>query len=543
MKKWGTLITLSLAMFIIVIDTTIMNVSISALVEDLNTTVSGVQAAISIYALVMAAFILIGGKLADIIGRKRIFVVGLIIYGAGTTIASLSQSLAMLIFGWSFLEGIGGALMIPNIQTILRGEYRDDDLAFSYGIIGAVGAVGAAVGPIVGGFFTTFFSWRWAFRTELLIVVIVLFLSRYIQRDQLPDARPRFDFPGALLSIFGWSSIVLGTLLSQTYGLFLAKQPFVIGPLEIAPFGLSITPILVGIGALLILLLFAWERRQEEREGDGLFKPSIFNTPGIVAGFATRFIQVGITAAFLYIVPLLLQLSFEFTAMQTGMALMPFSLSMLIFAIIGARLSARFYAKRIIQVGFVLSAAGLGAVGASIQPDASPGDLVLGGIFGMGVGLIASQILNLILSSVDPKETAETAGLSSTFEQLGNSIGVALVGTMMLTTLATSMQQGINSNTVIPEETKPALTAATEEGVQLMSDSQIESGLEAAGADQAVSGELQDIYADSRTEAFKAGIALLIYASLLGLVITLGLPKRKLVATEGTTEGPELAPQ
>ncbi|MGD2078290.1 MAG: MFS transporter, partial [Chloroflexota bacterium] len=176
MKKWGALITLSLAMFVIVIDTTIMNVSISALVEDLNTTVSGVQAAISVYALVMAAFILIGGKLADLVGKKRIFVIGLIIYGTGTTIASFSESLALLIFGWSFLEGLGGALMIPNIQTILRSEYEGQDLAFAYGMIGAVGAVGAAVGPIVGGFFTTYFSWRWAFRTELLIVIIVLIL-------------------------------------------------------------------------------------------------------------------------------------------------------------------------------------------------------------------------------------------------------------------------------------------------------------------------------------------------------------------------------
>jgi MFS family permease len=381
-------------MFIIVIDTTIMNVSISALVEDLNTTVSGVQAAISIYALVMAAFILIGGKLADIVGKKRIFIIGLIIYGVGTTIASFSQNLAMLIFGWSILEGIGGALMIPNIQTIVRGEYEGEDLAFSYGIIGAVGAVGAAVGPIVGGFFTTFFSWRWAFRTELLIVIIVLVLTRYITRDQLPDERPRFDFVGALLSVFGWSTIVFGVLLAQTYGFFLAKQPFVIGSIEIAPLGLSITPVLIGIGFLLILLLLAWERRKEESGGDGLFKPSI---------------QVGMSAAFLYIVPLMLQLSFEFTAMQTGLALMPFSISMLIFAIIGARLSSRFFANRIIQVGFILAAVGLGAVGASIQPGATPSDLVLGAVFGMGVGLIASQILNLILSSVKPEDTAETA--------------------------------------------------------------------------------------------------------------------------------------
>lgn len=531
MKKWGVLATLSLAMFIIVIDTTIMNVSISNLVVDLNTTVSGVQAAISIYALVMAAFMLIGGKLADIFGPKRIFVTGLIVYSIGTTIASFSTSLGMLIIGWSILEGLGAALMIPNIQVLLRGKYDGADRAFSYGIISSVAAVGAALGPIVGGFFTTFISWRWAFRTELVIAVVVLFMARYLQADLLPERRPKFDFTGALLSIFGWSSIVLGILLAQKYGFFLAKEPFVLGPLEIAPFGLSITPILVGLGFLLILLLFRWERGLEVQNKDALFRPSLFKIDGLKSGMTTRFLQTGITAAFLYVVPLLLQLSFEFTAMQTGLALMPFSLSLLIMAIIGARLSSRFYANRIIQAGFVLAAIGLGAMAASIQPGAGPEDLVLGGIFGAGVGLIASQILNLILSSVSEEQTPETAGLTSTFEQLGNAIGVALVGTVMLGALAVNLQQGINASTVIPPEAKAPLTAKVEESVQLMSSSVLESGLEEAGVAADDAQEIGDIYALSRTQAFKSGAGLLVYASLLGLVVSLWLPKRKLVDT------------
>ncbi len=531
MKKWGALITLALAMFIIVIDTTIMNVSISALVEDLHTTVSGIQAAISIYALVMAAFILIGAKLSDIFGKKHIFIIGLIIYGLGTTVASFSTSLVMLIIGWSIMEGIGGALMIPNIQVLLRGEYEGADLAYAYGMIGAVGAVGAAIGPIVGGFFTTFFSWRWAFRTELVIVVIVLVLSRYLTKDRLPEERPQFDAMGAGLSVFGWSSIVLGILLAQKYGFFLAKEPFAIGSFSIAPLGLSISPILVGLGLLLVWLLFYWEERLEEHGRDSLFKPSALNVPGLKTGFAVRFIQVGITAAFLYILPLLLQLSFNFTAMQTGVALMPFSLSLLLFALLGARFSARFFANRIIQIGFIVAVAGLGALGASIQPEAAASDLVLGALFGAGLGLIASQILNLILSSVAEEDTAEVAGLTSTFEQLGNAIGVALVGTVMLVALATVMQQKINESAVLPEEAKPAMMTAVAEGIQLMSDEQLTNGLEAAGADPAMVAEIGALYDQSRTEAFRAGVGLLIFAGLAGLMASLWLPKRKLVNT------------
>ncbi|MFN2248541.1 MAG: MFS transporter [Candidatus Promineifilaceae bacterium] len=342
MKKWGTLITLSLAMFIIVIDTTIMNVSISALVEDLDTTFSGVQAAISIYALVMAAFILIGGKLADIFGPKSVFITGLLIYSTGTIIASFSTSLTILILGWSILEGLGSALMIPNIQVLLRQAYEGEARAFAYGMVSAVAAVGAAVGPIVGGFFTTFVSWRWAFRSEVAIAIVVLILSSYLAKDVLAGKRPKFDYLGGLLSIFGWSSIVLGILISQKYGLFLAKEPFVIGSYEIAPLGLSITTILVGLGILLILLFFRWEHHLETEGGDGLFRPSILELSGLKPGISVRFLHVGIMAGFLYLIPLMLQLSFEYTAMRTGLAMMPYSISLLIMAIIGARLSSRF---------------------------------------------------------------------------------------------------------------------------------------------------------------------------------------------------------
>jgi len=542
MQKWGALIAMALSMFIIVIDTTIMNVSISALVQDLGTTVTGVQSAISIYALVMAASILIGGKLADIFGKKRIFVIGLVVYAIGTITASFSQSLGVLIVGWSVLEGIGGALMIPNIQTILRNQYKGSDLASSYGTIGAVAAVGAAVGPIVGGFFTTYLSWRWAFRTEVVVVVIVLFMVRYIAADVLPDRGPRFDFLGAILSILGWSSIVLGILLAQTYGFFLAKKPFDLFGREVAPFGLSITPILIGLGILLILLLFRWEDRQESRGLDGLFRPSIFNVPGIISGFASRFTQVGIQAGYLYILPLMLQLSFSLTAMQTGIALLPFSIGVLMASLGGARLSSRFFANRMIQVGFVVCSAGLGAIGASIQPTSTVSDLALGGLFGLGCGLIASQIINLIISSVQPEQTAETAGLSGTFEQLGNAIGVALIGTIMMATLTTMMTREIDASTVYTPEQKTLLTAAAEESIQLVSDTEVDAALEEMGATPEQAAEFKEGYHLARTGAFKAGVSLLVFGALLGLVFALGLPRRKLVSSDEQTEDALPAP-
>ena len=529
MKKWITLITMSLAMFIIVIDTTIMNVSISALVVDLHTTVVGVQSAISIYAMVMASLMLIGSRLADILGSKRIFIIGLVIYGFGTTLASLSHSLPVMIIGWSMMEGIGAALMIPTIQVLLRKSYQGEQLAFSYGMIAAVAAVGAALGPIVGGFFTTYISWRWAFRTELAIVIVVLFLARYLSADRHSTDKPKFDYLGSLFSILGWSSMVLGILLAQEYGFFLAKKPLMVGKWAIAPLGLSISPVMIGFGVIMILLLMEWEEHLESHGKDGLFPPSIFKTPGLKRSITVRFIQMAVMAGFLYIFPLMLQLGFDYTAMQTGVMLMPFSLSLLVMAILGSKLSARFFANHIIVTGYVLATAGLGVLAASIKPDISASDLALGALFGLGIGLINSQILNLILSSVDARMTAETSGLNSTFEQLGNAIGVALIGAVLLAALMASAQESVVSSDVIPQEAKASILAAMEEGIQLVSDKELEAGLDETHMDEAARQEVLSIYNLARTKAFKAGASLLVFFSIIGLLLSFRLPRRKLV--------------
>lgn len=532
MKKWMALIVLAMSTFIIVIDTTIMNVSISALIVDLDTTVSGIQGAISIYALVMASFILIGGKLGDIVGKKKTFLIGTALFGIGTLTASISPNLGVLILGWSVVEGLGSALMLPNIQTLLRDEYEGKDRVFAYSIISAIGAVAAAVGPIIGGYLTTFHSWRWAFLLEVLIVIAVLVLSRSIRADASLTRKPKLDVGGAFLSVSGLFSIVLGILLGQTYGFWLARQPLVIGSWEISPFGLSVTPVLIGLGIFLIILLFRWERRQEEIGGDGLFKPSLFSAPGLAPGLIVRSLQMAIMAAFLFTFPLVLQLTFEFSAMETGIALLPFSLVLLIAAIIGAKLTGRFIAKRIIQAGFLMVILGLGIITWTVKPDVQPSDMSMAIVFGAGIGLIASQILNLVFSSVDEKDTPETSGLNGTFEQLGNSIGVALVGTILLSTLLIGLQTSIGESTEIPQEYKPELLAAVEDSVQLVSDTQLASSLEAADADAELQSEILDIYARNRAQAFRIGILFLLFLAIVGLLSTVGLSDRKLAENQ-----------
>ncbi|MXU66001.1 MFS transporter [Oceanomicrobium pacificus] len=529
MSRWIVLITLALSTFIIVVDTTVMNVSISALIVDLDTTVGGIQAAIALYALVMASFMLIGGKLADILGKKRVFMIGVCVFGVGTFLASTSQSLWMLIIGWSVIEGIGSALMMPNIQTILRDSYDGAERAFAYGIISAVAAVGAAVGPIVGGFLTTYYTWRWAFRIEVLIVILVLILCRAIAADAKREDRPSFDFAGAILSVCGWSLIVLAVLLGQTYGFVMARQPFMLGDVAINPFGLSIVPVLVAIGLASLVALFTLERRRESAGRPGLFRPSLLSAPGLLPGISARFIQMAIMAAFLFTMPLLFQLAFAFSAMETGLALIPFSLALLVCAILGARLSSRYSADRIIRAGFVLAVLGLLIIGGTIRPDAEPEDLATGVVFGAGLGLIASQILNLVLSSVAPEQTAEASGLNGTFEQLGNAIGVALVGTMMIAGLTAALSSQIMALPGLDAAQQSVVIATLEQSVELVSDAQITAGLDAAGIAPEAQSDILSGYAQARTQAFRTGIWFLTLLGLIGLALSFKLPKRKLV--------------
>ncbi len=532
MKKWITLALLCAAMFIIVIDTTIMNVSISALVEDLDTTVGGIQAAISLYALVMASFMLVGGKLGEIVGAKKTFIIGLVLFGIGTATASFATNLAMLIVGWSIVEGIGSALMLPNTQTLLRSRYEGADRALGYGLLSAVGAVGAALGPIIGGYLTTYHSWRWAFRFEVAIVIIVLAFSGQLVAAKLKADRPRFDYPGALLTGGGMALVVLGVLLIQDYGIWTASKPFVIGGLEIAPFGLSIVPFLVGAGALLVGVAYNYEEKREEKGDPGHFRPALLHTPGLLAGMTERFIQMAMTAGTLFLIPLLFQLSFDFTAMETGVALLPFSIGVLVFAIGGARLSSRFEARRIIQVGLALSLVGLVSLLVTVQPDVEASEISTGFLVGAGIGLIASQILNLVLSRVGPDDTPETAGVNGTFEQLGNAMGVALVGTVMIVTLGNGMAEEVRASEHITPELEQEIIDSADEGIDLISDTQLQEGLESAGVSPDGQDAVVETYRVERTNAFKAGIAFLAFLALIGLVISMRLPRGKLVDEE-----------
>ena len=255
MRRWLPLVILAAAQFVMVLDSSVMNVSISQIVEDLDTTVTGVQSAITMYTLVMAAFMLVGAKLGDIWGRDRAFGIGLAVYGLGSLTTALSPNLTVLLFGWSLVEGLGAVLVIPAIAALTAANYEGKDRAFAYGIIGGVAGAAIAVGPVIGGFVTTYFSWRYVFVGEVVIVVAILIVRNRMQKAPKPAHPPKLDFGGAALSALGLGLIVFGILKSSSWGWVWPLDAPTINGHEITPLGFSLVPFLIVGGVLLLWLL------------------------------------------------------------------------------------------------------------------------------------------------------------------------------------------------------------------------------------------------------------------------------------------------
>ena len=433
--KWGVLYMMSFAMFIMTIDMTMMNVSISALVRDLGTTVSGIQLAIALYTLVMAAFMIVGAKMADIWGTKKVFMVGLAIYGVGTATATIAPNLIILIIGWSILEGIGGAMMMPVTVTYITKDYEGKDRAFAFAVWGAIAGAAAAFGPIIGGAFTTYLTWRLGFGMEAVIVV-GMFAKMSILKDYQPEKKIKLDVLGALLVGLGLFLITLSVLM--------------IDPLGEAP---VLGILIVGI---LILLGFAYHERSMVRRGcDPLVNLKLFKSKTFVVGnLVSIFFQITL-AGLMFTIPVFLQNVVGYDAMNTGLTLIPLSIMMFLFSIYGQKFLKYMSAKRTIQIGIALAFIGLLLLFFAFSPTATGWDLALGlAIYGMGLGLIFSQITNLAMAGASADEEAEASGVFNSQKQLGMSLGTAFIGAVLVLGMINDVTRKIYESNYFPDASK-----------------------------------------------------------------------------------------
>ena len=525
MRRWLPLIILAAAQFVMVLDSSVMNVSISQIVADLNTTVTGVQLAITAYTLVMAAFMLVGAKLGDIWGRDRAFGIGLAVYGLGSLTTALSPNLYVLLFGWSLVEGLGAVLVIPAIAALVAANYQGKDRAFAYGIIGGVAGAAIAVGPVIGGWVTTYYSWRYVFVGEVVIVLAVLLVRKRMQAAPRPEHPPRLDVVGAALSAAGLGLIVFGILQSSKWGWVTPIDAPTVNGKEITPFGFSLVPFLIVGGVFFVWFFGMWEERRERLGQDTLLERALLSIASLRAGLSTLMSQQLVLMGTFFVLPVYLQVVLGLDAFETGKRLLPMSVTMLIAALAGPKLVTHIAARTIVRIGLaamvIAALVMVGTIDVSLNETTFKLSLAL---FGVGAGLMMSQLGNVIMSSAPPGKTNEAGGLQGTAQNLGASLGTALIGSVLLMGLLTGFNTRVMENSAYSESTKTQIAAATEQGIEIVTTDQVRAAALDAGLSPAEADAVTADYADAELEALKKAMFAVAMLALVSLVFTRRLP-------------------
>lgn len=531
MRRWLPLMILAAAQFVMVLDSSVMNVSISQIVADLDTTVTGVQAAITAYTLVMAAFMLVGAKLGDIWGRDRAFGLGLIVYGLGSLTTALSPNLAVLLVGWSLVEGLGAVLVIPAIAALIAANYQGKERAFAYGIIGGVAGAAIAVGPVIGGWVTTYYSWRLVFVGEVVVVLAILAVRKRMQPAPPPEQPPKLDVLGAALSAAGLGLIVFGILQSSSWGWVQPLDAPTIGGTEITPLGFSLVPFLIVGGVFLLWFFSLWEERRERLGQDTLLERALLRIEALRAGLATLMSQQLVLMGTFFVLPVYLQVVLGLDAFETGKRLLPMSITMLIAALLGPRLAARLAPRLIVRIGLVaMVVAALVLVGTIDVELNETGFKLSLALFGIGAGLLMSQLGNVIMSSAPAGKTNEAGGLQGTAQNLGASLGTALIGSVLLAGLLTGFTTRIAEDPTLSEPVRVEIQAATQQGIEIVTTEQAHAAAIAAGLSPADADAVTANYADAQLEALKKAMLAVALLALLSLLFTRRLPGKPLTA-------------
>jgi MFS family permease len=515
------------AQFVMVLDSSVMNVSISQIVADLDTTIQGVQLAITAYTLVMAALMLAGAKLGDILGRDRTFAIGLAVYGLGSLTTALSPNLAVLLVGWSLIEGLGAALVLPAIVSLVAGTYSGKQRALAFGIVGGVAGAAIAAGPLIGGWVTTEFSWRYVFAAETVIVAVILLLRRRLKRFPPAEPRPQLDLVGVGLSAFGLGLAVYGVLKSSQWGLIEPRGALTIGGTEITPFGFSAVPFFILAGLGLLACFAIWEERRERLGRDVLLDRSLLRIPPLRAGLTTLLMQQLLLLGTFFVLPVYLQVVLGLDAFETGKRLFPMSVTMFAAALLGPRLAAGFAPKRVAQAGLVALALAsvflLGTIDVELN---ETGFAVALAVFGVGAGLLLSQLGNVIMSSVAPEKTNEAGGLQGTAQNLGASLGTALIGSILIAALTSGLIERIEANPAVPPPVREEVAQRTEEGIPIVPVDDIEQAALDEGLPPEQAEALADDYGEAQLYGLKRAIGAIAVIALLSLWFTRRLPGR-----------------
>jgi MFS family permease len=515
------LVTLASGQFLMTLDSSVMNVAIATVAKDVDSDVTGIQTAITLYTLVMAMLMIPGGKVGSLIGRRRAFSIGCVIYGAGSLTTAVAPNLPVLIVGWSALEGIGAALILPAIVSLVAGNFAPEGRPRAYGLVMAAGAVAVAIGPLIGGIATTYFSWRYVFVGEVLVVIAILSLARRVQ-DAPVGTRIRLDVVGAALSAAGLGIAVFGVLRSSVWGWVLPK------PGGAAILGLSPTIVLI-LGGVLVLWLFSvWEHYVDTQGREPLVRLSMLGNRQFSGGLVMFFFQFLIQAGLFFTIPLYLSVALGLSAIDTGVRIIPLSITLLLAAAGIPRFFPNISPRLVVQGGLLAMFAGIVWLFMSIDAQAGAQIVTVPLLLaGLGIGALASQLGSVTVSAVPEDQSPEVGGLQNTATNLGASIGTALAGSLLIAALTTSFLDGIKDNPAVPAQVSAQADVQLASGIPFLSDPDLKTALTKAGASTGVTQAALHENSQARLDGLRTALAALALIALAGLFLSTRIPTRQ----------------
>ena len=433
-RRWITLGVLVITVVLVAMDTSVLNVSIPTMLRDLDTTVPSLEWVIAGYSLTFASLLIIGGRLGDIFGHRRLFVIGVSLFGLGSLIAALSPTVGWLILGEAVIEGIGAALMVPSTLALLSSIFHGRERATAFAAWGAAAGAAVAFGPVLGGWLTTNYSWRWAFGSNVIIAPLAVLGAMVLMSRSERHARIPIDLPGAALIATGMFGIVFALSQSPTYGWLTPKEALTIGSVDVWPASMpiSVTAFAFVIGVVLLVAFVIVERRKEARDASPLFEISQLRFKTFRYGLVTAVIVALGQLGLLFALPLFLQGANGLTAEENGLWMLPLGLMMIVGAQAGGKMNHRYGTTNVVRGGFFLEAVSLVLLIITVHPGLSFWQLFPSvALFGLGVGAASGQLTNLVLSEISMEKSGVASGANSTARQLGAALGAAMMGSLV----------------------------------------------------------------------------------------------------------------
>jgi EmrB/QacA subfamily drug resistance transporter len=508
-KRWIALVILSSALFIIVLDSTILNVAVPTIIREFHTQVSSMQWVISGYSLVFASLLISFGRLGDIVGRRKLFFLGAGLFALGSLIASLSHSVVQLFLGEALLEGIGASMMLPATLSILSATFRGRERGVAFAVWGSVAGGAGALGPWVGGILTTDYSWRWAFRVNVVIAPLAILAGIVYVHDSKDERANGLDVPGVVAVTIGLLALVFGIIEAARYGWWKPIGDQSIGGWTWPLHTVSVVPVSLAIAALVLALFVRIELR---RVAAG--KPVVFDFTDLVhRGFRyglinTTVLAMGEFGAF-FVLPIFLQAGLHLSAISSGTWLLPAGIMAFVGGGIGGQLSRRYGPKYVITAGLAFEATGIWLYVAAFSPTTSFLSLLPAlMLHGVGIGFATSQLTNVVLSDIPPQKAGSASGAAGMVRQVGTALGIALIGAIFVAQATSHVRHDLDAAKDIPPAVREQVIASVGDGIG--------GGAPPQASNSALGRRIGTVVSNGVADASRPAVA------FAGVVVTLG---------------------